>query len=295
MPRKILSMDDRKIVMAACGFRYTIFLDNAGKLCHIGALRPFRPKTEPEINMIMPKDLEAYIKDDLSSSTTFVKICSGYEHCLAADSSGRLFSWGEGSTGCMGTYLVSIKEPTQIKDLDTFGVIDFCCGPDFSCAILDPNGTDPNENIYHNFRYDNVENVKNKLIQVNKKAKAHVRHQMSHNTLATESEDDKQLPKSKAQLEGMIEKFLDTTDLAGFGSMRQDSRRLMLNQVIGAFLKDELNIEQFSNDYLSLTELCESLGVSFEQIFYSKIMTDPQVQKDVTEIERLKGFVVALR
>ena len=107
-----MSIGDRKIVMCCCGDKFTIFLDADGKLTSIGFLRPFREKTESEISMIVPKELRAIIKDDVSNNTTFVKICSGLNHCLATDETGRLYSWGESDFGALGGKLTSIKEPT---------------------------------------------------------------------------------------------------------------------------------------------------------------------------------------
>ena len=58
---------------------------------------------------------------------------------------------------------------------------------------------------------------------------------------------------------------------------------MVVQDMIAEFLKNKLNIEQFSDGYVNLTNLCKSIGVSFEMLFYEKVMKDPQVRKELVD------------
>ena len=76
--------------------------------------------------------------------------------------------------------------------------------------------------------------------------------------------------------------------------MKDGSKKLVMNNLINSFLQDELCLSQFNTDYAKLIEICDSMGVNFEHLFYQKIMLDPCVRKETAERDLLKNIGVGL-
>ncbi len=283
-PRRILALENRKVVQAALGRTFSLFLDKQGALASIGMMRPLRSSTESDFQLLSPVDLRAFAKNELLKQTQFVKVSCGDEHCLAADAQGRLYSWGLNFQDCLGAKADSLKEPTVLDALAQFGVgpahqvVDFCCGPDYSVAIVDAAGTDPDEEIYTSFRYSNVDNVKHKLLKLAVKTKQVLE---AHSTDAVQrSKPSKIANLNNELLRQMVAQYLDKTELNGFASLREDSKKAVLQDMIKRFLREELSIEDYSAEFVKLNELCAEMGVDFEQTFYDQVMQDPAVRRE---------------
>lgn len=292
-PRRLLSLENRKIFMMAAGEKYTVYLDDKGVVGFFGLLKPIRNSQTPQMDLIEPMDLKAVLKDQIDASVKFTKIASGSDHCLASDTNGKLYSWGVNTQGNLGTYKNTIHEPTMIADLSDLLVIDFACGLDFSIAIMDTTGSITDDKIYSDFKYSNLNNVKNKLMQAGLKVKQELSKQSSQKSIMG-SHRKRGGQVTFEQVKNKIERFIDSTDLVGFASLRGESKRTVLNDLIASFLRDEFCFDQFNNDYNKLTQICESIGLNFEQIFYEKIMQDPTVRKENAEIDFKKNIVVRL-
>lgn len=292
-PRKVLSLGETKIFMMATGEKFTLYLDSDGKIGFFGLLLPVRSNTTPPMQLIEPIELKAVANDNVNHETKFNKIVAGATHCLASDTFGKLYSWGMNVQGDLGTYLNTISTPTMIKDLDQYQVVDFTCGDDFSLAIIDSTGSVADDKIYSDFKYNSITNVKNKLVQAGMRTKAALMKHTSAKKPPTMSAK-KLNSLTKDQLANKIEKFVDSTDLVGFASMKDGSKKLVMNNLINSFLQDELCLSQFNTDYAKLIEICDSMGVNFEHLFYQKIMLDPCVRKETAERDLLKNIGVGL-
>lgn len=274
-PREVLSLGQKKVLMMAAGGKFTLFLDNTGKLSHVGLLKPFRSSYDPEMKLIAPADLQPWLSESTISTSPLVKIAAGEEHCLAADNQGKFYVWGVDRMGCLGSEIKALKEPTLIKDFESYSVVDFACGPDYSVAILDASDPDPSQKMYADFRLDSVDKVKNKLRKVKNMREA------SQPKSAKRTTDGKTKNMNPDQMNVQIEDFLHHSDLEGFAGLRDDSKKIVLNDLINTFLKDKLNINKFSTDYIQLTNMYERVGQNFEEIFYRQIMSDPTVQSEI--------------
>ena len=274
-PREVLSLGQKKVLMMAAGGKFTLFLDNTGKLSHVGLLKPFRSSYDPEMKLIAPADLQPWLSESTISTSPLVKIAAGEEHCLAADNQGKFYVWGVDRMGCLGSEIKALKEPTLIKDFESYSVVDFACGPDYSVAILDASDPDPSQKMYADFRLDSVDKVKNKLRKVKNMREA------SQPKSAKRTTDSKTKNMNPDQMNVQIEDFLHHSDLEGFAGLRDDSKKIVLNDLINTFLKDKLNINKFSTDYIQLTNMYERVGQNFEEIFYRQIMSDPTVQSEI--------------
>ena len=295
-PRMIQSLSGKQVVCMALGSRFTIILDSLGKLMSIGYLRPLKNSSyasESDMGLIVPVDLPADVGGTLNRDTKFVKVAAGDEHCLASDGIGRLYSWGFSADGALGTVAETIKFPTQIKDLDNCGVVDFACGKKFSIAIVNPNGTDLDEKIYTDFRYSRVESIKFKLTTVDRKAKKVL---SSRPATAAVTGAPTQSPKKLSVLDinKMVDKYLDHTDLDGFAGLRQEGKALWVKDLVNQFFTESMTGEQFNIQHKKLQDLCQEMGINFEKLFYDKVMSDPIVKaQTINQENAFKGINVA--
>lgn len=170
-------------------------------------------------------------------------------------------------------------------------IVDFSCGPDFSVAVVELNGIDPEDDIFRNFRYSNVDNVKKKMLKVASKTRKHLEqtkdnlHPLNHNKISNLNNE---------LLKKMVEHYVDKTELFGFASLREESKHLIVKDMINKFLRDELNMEEYSTEMVRLNKLCEDMGMNFEHIFYDRIMKDPTVIKEMNEQNLLRGIKVIM-
>ena len=122
MPRRILSLEGKYIIMAALGKNFSLLLDSSGRISSIGLMRPLRSSAEPEFQLLIPQELTPYERSSILKEVVFVKICCGDEHCLATDKTGKLYSWGLNFQNCIGSKTDSIKEPTLIEESTEYSV-----------------------------------------------------------------------------------------------------------------------------------------------------------------------------
>lgn len=288
-PRKVLSLGDRRIIMAALGDTFSMFLDTEGRVSVIGLMRPLKSAQESPASLIVPQDLKAYSKDQIDPNVRFVKIVAGEKHSLGVDLTGKVYAWGMNDDGQVGTSSEGLASPNQLMELDKYSVVDVACGRDFSLVIIEL-GTVTEDQIYSDFKYDGIDNARHKLAQIALSKKAAKVIYASKKSLAI----NKKLPSSKEQLSSLVEAFVDGQDTTGFAGLRADSRKVMLQDLIERFMQDPMTSEQFGGDFAKLDRLSLSLGVNFEQIFYEKLMQDPTVRKEMTTISYSKGLIVNL-
>lgn len=122
LPRRILSLESRKVVQAALGRTFSLFLDKDGRLASLGMMRPLRSSLESDFQLLSPIELHAFAKNEPLRNARFIKVSCGDEHCLAADADGRLYSWGLNFQDCLGASADSLKEPTALEAFAPFGV-----------------------------------------------------------------------------------------------------------------------------------------------------------------------------
>ena len=152
-------------------------------------------------------------------------------------------------------------------------------------AIVDTTGTDTDEEIFTNFRYSNVDNVKIKLLKMAVKTKKVLESQSTD--AFNRSKSNKVANLNNEMVKQMVAQYLDKTELNGFASLRADSKKAVLHDMIRRFLREELNIEEYSTEFVKLNELCSDMGVDFEQIFYDQIMKDPTVKRETEDQQSL--------
>lgn len=286
-PRKVLSVGDRRILMAALGDAYTILLDSEGKAVIIGLMRPLRSSQDLPASLIVPVEVRAYCLDQIDPNVRFVKIASGSRHAMAVDLVGKIYTWGQNDQGQVGCSQDSQTSPTAIHELDKYAAVDIACGCDFSVAIVEL-GTASEDQIYADFKYDAIDNVKNRLAQLKLNKRAAKIIYTSKASLSSH----KKMQATPELLEQAVEHFIDSRDTSGFAGMRVDSQKLMLADMIAAFLKDPTTAARFGDDYSRISRVCESFGMDFEQVFYEKIMQDPTVKKEQALLSYSKGLIV---
>lgn len=293
-PRMIQSLNGKQVVCMALGSRFTIVLDSLGKLLSLGYLRPLKNSSyasESDMSLIVPVDLPpsidtpvdlpSHLEATFKRDVKFVKVTAGDEHCLASDGMGKLYSWGYSADGALGSPGETIKFPTPIKDLENCGVVDFACGKNFSVAIMNPNGTDLDEKIYTDFRYSRVESIKHKLTTVGRKASKALSSRPT--TAVAQSKGQQPGPNKKLtvlDINRMVDKYLNHTDLSGFAGLRQEGKNIFLNDLVNQFFSEAMNGEQFNTQHKKLQDLCAEMGVNFERLFYEKVMSDPIVKAE---------------
>lgn len=276
-PKQVVSLGDKKIAMMALGEKYTVFLTGGGEVYQVGLLRPFRNLMEQEMDLIQPKQLYCHVKNTISGKMdeiSFVKVCSGFGHCLAADRSGKIYSWGENFDGCIGTEGKGQKEPQMIVELKDFGVIDFACGPNFSVVIVDVNGVDFDEKIYLESKMNQLVDIRQKMYQ--RKKKVAQKQPMPEIT--------KVIPKDSImkQIDDYFRNFdfsqINIPDQAEV-EMRKDSKKVVLRMMVDDFLMERFSIEEYSEEYTKMMTLFKKQELDFEQIFYKKILTNENLNE----------------
>jgi alpha-tubulin suppressor-like RCC1 family protein len=275
-PKQVVSLGDKKIAMMALGEKYTVFLSGGGELYQVGLLRPFRNLLEQEMDLIQPKHLGCYVKNNISGKLdeiAFVKVCSGFGHCLAADRHGKIYAWGENFEGCLGIEGKGQKEPQMIVELKDFGVIDFACGPNFSVVVVDVNGADFDEKIYLESKMSHLVDIRQKMYQRKKK--------VVNKTPMTEI--TKMIPKDSImkQVDDYFRNFdfsqINIPDQAEV-EMRKDSKKVVLRMMVDDFLMERFSIEEYGEEYARMMALFKKQELDFEQIFYKKILTNPELK-----------------
>lgn len=67
-----------------------------------------------------------------------VAVQASHHHCLALSGDGKVFTWGRGEYGVLGTGAsTDVKEPVLLESLAAFNVVHITCGNAFSGAITD--------------------------------------------------------------------------------------------------------------------------------------------------------------
>ncbi|XP_034296362.1 probable E3 ubiquitin-protein ligase HERC6 isoform X2 [Pantherophis guttatus] len=136
--RALPAVGGQEVVLVACGERHTLLLladgslascgDNAqgqlGRKLPAGRQRKFRP------SRFFPEPIQAL------EAQTIISISCGKEHSLAISSQGKVFSWGAGGFGQLGTgNLKDSSTPKKIDSLSMYNVIQVACGHYHSIAL----------------------------------------------------------------------------------------------------------------------------------------------------------------
>ncbi|KAM7167524.1 putative E3 ubiquitin-protein ligase HERC6 isoform 2-T2 [Macrochelys suwanniensis] len=125
------------LLEAACGERHTLLLRPDGTVCSCGANsrgqlgRKLRPGQRPPPHSYTPEQIQAL------EAQIIVHVSCGKEHSLAVCNRGKVFSWGAGSEGQLGTG--EFKEqsliPKKIDGLSALRIIQVTCGHYHSVAL----------------------------------------------------------------------------------------------------------------------------------------------------------------
>ncbi|XP_073196778.1 probable E3 ubiquitin-protein ligase HERC6 isoform X4 [Lepidochelys kempii] len=125
------------LLEAACGERHTLLLRPDGTVCSCGANargqlgRRLRPGQRPPPRSYTPEQIQAL------EAQIIVHVSCGKEHSLAVCNKGKVFSWGAGSEGQLGTG--EFKEqsliPKKIDGLSALRIIQVTCGHYHSVAL----------------------------------------------------------------------------------------------------------------------------------------------------------------
>lgn len=139
-PAHVESLSDRSIVSVECGYYHTIALDSYGKVWTWGyGGSSFPPRVGSlghgsKVGCDVPKQVEALQGENV------IQISSGGLHCCALTEDGRVFAWGEGSLGRLGTGgSKSYTKPVLLCPSHFNGekVISVYAGLEFSMAITE--------------------------------------------------------------------------------------------------------------------------------------------------------------
>ncbi|XP_026580225.1 probable E3 ubiquitin-protein ligase HERC6 [Pseudonaja textilis] len=114
------------VVLVACGERHTLLLFADGSLASCG------DNAQGQLGRKLPAGRQrCYLPEPIQAleAQTIVYISCGKEHSLAISSQGKVFSWGAGGFGQLGTgKLKDSSTPKKIDALSKYNVIQVACG-----------------------------------------------------------------------------------------------------------------------------------------------------------------------
>ncbi|XP_063166477.1 probable E3 ubiquitin-protein ligase HERC6 [Candoia aspera] len=123
----------QEVALAACGERRTLLLLADGSLASCG------DNGQGQLGRRLPPgQRRGYVPDRIQAleAQTIVYISCGKEHSLAICNQGRVFSWGAGGFGQLGTgKLEDSLIPKKINSLSRYNVIQIACGHYHSIAL----------------------------------------------------------------------------------------------------------------------------------------------------------------
>lgn len=91
-PRKVVSFNDMKIIGAAVGRQYTLFLNNLGEIYLVGYMKGVRKEARYELEYIKPHRCEPI--GEGAKKTWMIKVRSGVAHAACVDREGRMYTFG---------------------------------------------------------------------------------------------------------------------------------------------------------------------------------------------------------
>ncbi|XP_032080220.1 probable E3 ubiquitin-protein ligase HERC6 [Thamnophis elegans] len=128
-----LAVGGQEVALVACGERHTLLLLADGSLASCG------DNTQGQLGRKLPEGLErCYLPEPIQAleAQTIIHISCGKEHSLAISSQGKVFSWGAGGFGQLGTgTLKDSSTPEKIDSLSMYNVIQVACGHYHSIAL----------------------------------------------------------------------------------------------------------------------------------------------------------------
>ncbi|KAL8206720.1 UNVERIFIED_CONTAM: hypothetical protein K2H54_021444 [Gekko kuhli] len=123
----------RGVVRVACGERHSLFLHPDGGLSSCG------DNARGQLGRRLPAGRQRTSRPEqihALEAQTIVHVNCGKEHSLAVCSNGRVFSWGAGTSGQLGTgELKDRLIPKKIEGLSTYKIIQVACGHNHSIAL----------------------------------------------------------------------------------------------------------------------------------------------------------------
>jgi len=131
LPLLVTALDHTRVVDVAAGAWHTLFLTEEGDVYAAGWNQhgQLGVDSASTTNLALPNviDFEGAGDGDNSEDVSIVKIACGSAHSVALSSKGRLYSWGWGKYGQLGTKADSICAPRPVDTEDTT-VNEILCG-----------------------------------------------------------------------------------------------------------------------------------------------------------------------
>ncbi|KAM6441453.1 putative E3 ubiquitin-protein ligase HERC6 [Liasis olivaceus] len=123
----------QEVARVACGERHTLLLLADGSLASCG------DNAQGQLgSRLPPGQRRRYVPEQIQALEvqTIIYISCGKEHSLAVCNQGRVFSWGAGGFGQLGTgKLEDVFIPKKINSLSMYSVIQVACGHYHSIAL----------------------------------------------------------------------------------------------------------------------------------------------------------------
>jgi alpha-tubulin suppressor-like RCC1 family protein len=168
-PRKVLSLDNMKVIGIALGETYSLFLNGKGEVYLIGKMVPVRDEVSYDMDYIRPYRCDPISKN---KKVWIVKIRSGRKHAACVDRDAKLYTFGQNFDGCLGgeeySALASPKVITELSINDQ-KVVDFDCGDFFTTVIVEAGNINFDAQIYRDFKYDSNQKIIRRIFYQGKK------------------------------------------------------------------------------------------------------------------------------
>ncbi|XP_013919267.1 PREDICTED: probable E3 ubiquitin-protein ligase HERC6, partial [Thamnophis sirtalis] len=123
----------QEVALVACGERHTLLLLADGSLASCG------DNAQGQLGRKLPAGRQrCYLAEPIQAleAQTIIYVSCGKEHSLAISSQGKVFSWGAGGFGQLGTgTLKDSSTPEKIDSLSMYNVIQVACGHYHSIAL----------------------------------------------------------------------------------------------------------------------------------------------------------------